>query len=363
MKLPEQLEPYRNRKIWVCYVRVKRTTNGKYTKPPINPRTLCDASSTNAETWGTYDECAAQIEKIASHRTKDGRIIKRPIEGVGINLEGTELLGVDLDGVIIYDADGKYKAKTEAADDIIHRLNSYTEVSPSGTGLHVLIKAVNPNSDLNTTGTAPKGIKIHNEDGTEFEMYDNGRYFTVTGIALKGCPGIEERQEEVNQIFREWDEKRKAAKVKAFSSVVSCGGSGDRIVVSEDDTALWKKMFNSKCGREIKALYSGDLGAYGDNHSRADLALCNHLAYWTNCDSGRIDRMFRQTGLMRPKWNNNGYRQRTINLALERGAYKGYTAEEKKAYAQKKEAEEEAAIMEGFRTWRKGHNNKNKLPF
>ena len=46
----------------------------------------------------------------------------------------------------------------------------------------------------------------------------------------------------------------------------------------------------------------GDLAAYGGNHSAADLALCNILTFWTR-DRDQIDRIFRGSVLLRPKWD------------------------------------------------------------
>lgn len=78
-------------------------------------------------------------------------------------------------------------------------------------------------------------------------------------------------------------------------------------------------MFNSQHGREILALYQGDTSGYGDDHSRADLAMCSYLAYWTNSDEWQMDRMFRQSGLMRPKWDEQHgaqtYGAMTLGLA------------------------------------------------
>jgi len=67
---------------------------------------------------------------------------------------------------------------------------------------------------------------------------------------------------------------------------------------------------------EILALWQGDTSAYGGDHSRADQALVTHLAWWTNYDAERIDRLFRQSGLYRPKWNHASYRRATIGKAL-----------------------------------------------
>ena len=86
------------------------------------------------------------------------------------------------------------------------------------------------------------------------------------------------------------------------------------------DSELWEKMFSSRNGHEIFALYQGNTSSYGDDHSRADLALCSHLAYWTNCDEYRMDSMFRQSGLMRAKWDEQHggqtYGAMTLGLAL-----------------------------------------------
>lgn len=86
------------------------------------------------------------------------------------------------------------------------------------------------------------------------------------------------------------------------------------------DRELWDKMFSSQHGREILALYQGNTSGYGDDHSRADLALCSHLAYWTNSDELRMDRMFRESGLMRAKWDERHgaqtYGAMTLGLAM-----------------------------------------------
>ena len=68
-------------------------------------------------------------------------------------------------------------------------------------------------------------------------------------------------------------------------------------------------------------LWRGDTSRFGGDHSRADQALCCHLAFWTNYDAERIDRLFRQSALMRPKWDSASYRRATLSKALhhERG--------------------------------------------
>jgi len=339
MRLPEQLEEYRNRKIWVCYARVQ--VKDRITKPPVDPFTLRNAGSTNSNTWATFDEAVAQIGKTATlWLDNEKKNVQVEVAGVGINLETTELLGLDIDHCIERDENRKV-VETETlrkARNFWQRVDSYTEISPSGTGVHILVKAKNTNPDLNKNGL-PKGLK---DIVPGYELYDNGRYFTVTGNALQGCKGIQERQGVVDQIIKEWRELREKSKVS--SSVVSSKNTGERVEAPESNIDLWVKMYNSEKGIEIRELYNGDLTRYGGDHSRADQALCDHLAYWTNCNRARMDAMFRESALMREKWNRDDYRNSTLDKAIaDRPVFTGYTKEEKKAYAQKKQAEEQRA--------------------
>jgi hypothetical protein len=133
-------------------------------KDPVNPKTGANAKVSDREnpkkardTWGTVDESA-------SHAERNG------LDGVGfVFSEDDPYCGVDLD-----DCRDPDTGKIEGwAQEIIDSLASYTEVSPSGTGVHVISRGVLPRSG--------------NKKG-QIEMYDSGRYFTVTGRHLKGTP-------------------------------------------------------------------------------------------------------------------------------------------------------------------------------
>jgi len=336
MQLPEQLEELRDQKVWLNYVTIynerKHGGAGGYDKPPVNPYTLRDGSSTDSSRWATFDECNDQIGKSATIYYKNKEHVTSPVAGVGLVLEAAGILGIDFDSVIRLDSDGKIIGIAKEAQKIWQYVNSYTEVSISGTGVHILVYGKKPSSEV---------CRVENDDGTEYEIYDSGRYFTLSGKPLTGCGKIERRDDEVRKLY-DFILDRRQKQAAARPSVASCtssGGNGERIVPDEDDRALWEKMFNNtRCGSQIRALYDGDTG--GD-HSRADLALCNHLAYWTNNDPERMDRMFRQSALMRKKWERPDYREHTIGLALKgKSTYHDFTPEQKKAYAQKKEQEE-----------------------
>ena len=70
-------------------------------------------------------------------------------------------------------------------------------------------------------------------------------------------------------------------------------------------------------GTAFSRLWNEDTSAYGGDDSAADMALCNHLAFWTGNDPARMDMLFRQSGLYREKWERQDYRNSTITKAIE----------------------------------------------
>lgn len=142
--LPEALGGLRDERIWVAWDNVK---GRKVPKSPSGG----NARSNDPSTWGTYD----QAVDLAA---------RRGYAGVGIML-GNGLGGVDLDGAV---EDGEIAPWARA---IIDEFGSYAEISPSGTGVHVLFWA-----DAEKTGAI--GRANHSKG---VEIYNYGRYFTVTG--------------------------------------------------------------------------------------------------------------------------------------------------------------------------------------
>jgi primase-polymerase (primpol)-like protein len=91
--------------------------------------------------------------------------------------------------------------------------------------------------------------------------------------------------------------------------------------LSDDD--LIDRAKRARNGDRFTRLWAGNLSDYGGDHSRADAALCCMLAFWSNGDSDRIDRLFRRSGLMRDKWDRRSgettYGALTIRVALNEG--------------------------------------------
>jgi hypothetical protein len=101
----------------------------------------------------------------------------------------------------------------------------------------------------------------------------------------------------------------------------------DRPAISLDDQDVLNRMFRAANGARAQALFNGDTSAYDGDDSRADSALCFHLAFWSGGDVDQIDRLFRQSSLYREKWERDDYRERTMDNAIRlvQNHYSGHT--------------------------------------
>lgn len=107
--------------------------------------------------------------------------------------------------------------------------------------------------------------------------------------------------------------------LKAADQSVSAPGNG--AALGMDDHELIQKASNATAnGAQFARLWAGQ---HDGDHSAADQALVNLLAFWTGKDSERMDRLFRQSGLYREKWERTDYRESTIQSAL-RGVRNAY---------------------------------------
>ena len=124
----------------------------------------------------------------------------------------------------------------------------------------------------------------------------------------------------VERTYRTWIEPEAAAAQPTLGQAVRQAPSP----ADMDDAALIERMCASRNGSEIRDLLDGSLAAHGGNHSAADMALCNHLAFWRAGDEGRMDRIFRSSGLMRNKLDSRRgdttYGRQTIERAATNAA-------------------------------------------
>ena len=95
--------------------------------------------------------------------------------------------------------------------------------------------------------------------------------------------------------------------------------SGRRLPLSVSDADVVARASRARNGAQFAALWAGDWRSRYGSQSEADLALCSHLAFWCDGDAARVDTLFRQSGLMREKWNRADYRGWTLERACSGG--------------------------------------------
>jgi hypothetical protein len=179
------------------------------------------------------------------------------------------------------------------ASQIIRDLASYTEVSPSGTGVKIFLK-----------GKVPGKLRRKGD----IEMYDSGRYFTVTGRSLKKTPlTVKKKQRKLEKLYEQTFGTKDDSQNSLLLSKTSINGE-------LTDAQIIEKLNKNK---NAQRLWNGDFSGH-DSQSKADLSLCGRIAFYAGPDPNRIARLFRQSGLgQRPKASRDDYVLTTVNKALE----------------------------------------------
>lgn len=309
--LNQALQSISNENRW-CLWRLEQQGE-KVKKVPINAQTGGGAMVNAPTTWTDFDTAYTARNELKCN-------------GYGFFLGGG-YAGIDIDDCI--DSNGKL---SDMAEKIIKAMDSYTEKSPSGRGIHILCKV-----SEGFTLDSKKGTR---NDSIGLELYCDSHYLTITGHVYGNEKPIEFRDKELLTVYREYfvAQRGDTAKKQAVNSLQ--GQNSSRLTGSESDNELWGRMFDSQKGASIRALYNGDISGHDNDDSRADLALCAYLAYWTGHDAWRMDRMFRQSGLYRPKWDERHgtqtYGAITIDKAIS--TTPEYTPPE---YTQEQQAEKE----------------------
>lgn len=266
--IPDELKILPQWVLWRAALRDGKTTKVPYT---LNGH---KAKSNDHRTWAGFNEVYAAYE--------DGQG-----DGIGfVFSEYDDVVGVDLDKCV--NDDGSLIPQARA---IVEDLNSYTEFSISGKGVHVIIRA-----DLE------RGIR-----NGPVEVYPSGRYFTMSGHVLEERGEIKESQGAIDRLVKLLRPPKKERPKRT-------GGH----YVSNDD--LVNRAMNAKNGAKFTALWNGDISGYG-SHSEADLALLSILMFWTGGDEDRVDLLFRQSGLCRDKWTERAdYRRLCFDRLRSGGA-------------------------------------------
>lgn len=278
--IPQELKNLPN---WICWKAVPkpRPDDPEHIgKIPINPRTGGNAQSNNPDTWTDFDTAVRASEQYS---------------GIGFMFGNSPFFGVDVDKVepdIREFLDGGVGIVSE----FIHALRSYAELSPSGKGIHIICR-----------GELPKGARHRGN----VEMYDSGRFFTVTGNNIGEYTAVEDCTEAIKPLHEKYlgGTRSEPAQRIVQTAPLPCS-------VSE----VLEAASRAKNGSRFQALYAGNFAEY-TSQSEADMALCNMLAFWTGRNAALMDEIFRNSGLMRDKWDRrqsgSTYGALTIQKACE----------------------------------------------
>ena len=196
--IPQEL---RSRQQWVCWRMENKEGVSKLTKVPYDPRTGMKASTTDSSTWCSFDHAAGAFAYLRNKGDTCSSTIfatTSDYSGIGYVFSVDDpFTGVDLDGA--YEAPG---CLYPWAESIVSSLDSYTERSPSGTGVHVIVRA--------RLGQGRRRCG-------SVETYDRGRYFTMTGACLTGVPAeVREAQGAVDDLVAHLGPSRPAATVPVW---------------------------------------------------------------------------------------------------------------------------------------------------
>lgn len=275
---------------WVLYKLEIR--DGRLTKVPYQPNGL-QAKSTNPATWS---DCQTVVSAYVGNLSFDG---------IGfVFTEDDSYVGIDLD-----------KCRDPATGDvepwaskILGDIHTYTELSPSGKGFHLIGKGKLP----------PKGRKKD-----QIEMYDSGRYFTVTGDHCEDtATDVNDIQDDLSALHANVFGAAAKPPKSANPSVSTLAPLPAAAVPQAEDQVVIDAILASSNAATFKQFMSGSWAAMGyPSQSEGDLAFAGMLARHCGAHPDQIDRLFRSTGMMRDKWDEqrgaNTYGEMTIAKALD----------------------------------------------
>jgi hypothetical protein len=318
LKISNVSKRLKSKQQWICWLTQMR--DGKETKLPVDPNTNQMAKTDDPSTWGSVMDAVRAFQS------------NKQLKGIGfVFTEDDPFVGIDLDDC----RDPESEEWEDWALTILEDVDGFREISPSGTGGHIITIGEIP-GDRNRKGSV--------------EMYEHTRYFTVTGdiISKDGertdeVPDIEESQHGLDAVYNEFlvDEDDNSANETEVDVDLSgldhfelenhgdgpsgtYTGGANLESLPEEEQKIVKRAKGSQNGYKFTQLWRGNWkDVYpGESHSEADMGFCNMLAFWCSGDPERIDRVFRASGLIRPKWDEQRYSdgstygERTIQRAI-----------------------------------------------
>ncbi|WP_239762218.1 phage/plasmid primase, P4 family [Mammaliicoccus sp. I-M35] len=247
---------------WVLWQAELNEKNG-YDKIPYQLIGL-KASSVNPSSWSNFEK---SVENLNDY------------DGVGFVLtKDDDYIVLDLDDIHI-DSE-TYEPLTDIAREVMDK--TWWEVSPSGTGIHAYFK-----------GTLPDEVKRKNKS-EHLELYSHSRFMTFTGVNDGITREISSDQSYINTLVERYFKRE----------VITNDTIIDDVTPSNlNDTEVLQLMAKSKEADKLSKLMSGGWQELFDSQSEADLSLLNALAFYTQKNIVQMDRIFRNSDLLREKWD------------------------------------------------------------
>lgn len=243
--LPMELRQYKQ---FVCW-KYEDFDGTKPTKVPYNPVSGWPAKVNEPMTWHDFDTC---VNAVAAGK----------YDGVGFVLtENDPFTFIDLD-----DTEGDADLLNTQMK-IFEAFDSYAEISPSGKGLHIIVK-----------GSVPSGRKR-----SKIEVYSDLRFMTVTGNVYRNAP-IRDHDELVNRLWSDMGRNKQAE------------GHDPHAPQTASDEEIINLCITAANGEKAMDLAQGNWQKYYSSQSEADLALVNIIAYYTQ-NREQIARLFKASAL------------------------------------------------------------------
>jgi hypothetical protein len=245
---------------------------------PKNPRTGGNADPTNLATCGTFEQACNAVSRYGH-------------DGIGFVFTNDDpFVGIDLD----HCRDPETGDIEPWAVEIVTQFASYTEITPSGTGLHILVR-----------GQLPPGQRRTGK----IETYDAGRYFRMSGDVLRGFETIRDCGSDLAVWHAETfpaEPKRNAAPTPTLTM---------------DDRDLIERLTREPGGKAARLL-TGDATGY-PSPSEARAALAWKICFYTD-DADQVARLIRTSDLFKA---GDSDRERDRKAALDAtkavGSYDG----------------------------------------
>lgn len=279
-KIPGELRQYPQ---WVCWKYEERGTNGKATKVPYGLDGKL-AKVDDSGTWTNFDSAVSAV----------GR---GEFDGIGFVLTANDPFAlIDLDEPKTRNSDPveaqkEYDAQANRQRMIFEKFESYAERSPSGNGLHIIVK-----------GAVKNGRRRES-----IEVYSDGRYMTMTGDVYRERNTINDCNEVLNVLWTELGVGREKNSTMA--------GHDEPATDSDDDVC--DKAASAINGEKFIDLYQGRWDKHYSSQSEADFALVNIIAFYTH-NREQITRIFRQSALgQRSKARRSDYMNYMLNRCFD----------------------------------------------